>query len=298
MTLRGKYKCRFDGNGYYKVTVDSYDTFIHEIAPEFLDAKDIFVWRGMRDSTWDLLSSLSRELSKMKKTKHEWDEAATEATIQQLRFYLENLRGLSQLQESYSDIYHLLGEQTKGMRSFLEVLDKLKAHKNTIFELFSIGQHHEMLTPFLDWSTNPLVALYFAFEEYDHSRAEGVGDRVIYALNRTEVEKECPPNGRLSEGSVIFTDSMAYDNPRIIGQNGLFTYIPASQPLNEWVVDRKNFQRKREPILIQFIIQNKGRTQCLRELEQIGIDARSIYPDLKGAAVKANNRLKTFLQKP
>jgi hypothetical protein len=293
----GNYFCSAYGNGYFTFNVDSYETFIHDIIPQFLTIDSNYVWRGMMDPAWDLHSSLSRQLAKMpipiSSTNHDWKIAATQATIQQLLYYIENLRGLTKLEPAIGELYACLNDELRKKQiSFLDTLDNLSSYQKIIIELFAIGQHHKMLTPFLDWTTTPLIALYFAFEEIDPQRPNGVGDRVIYALNRKKIEEECPLGHRPSDDWVIFTNSMANDNNRIIGQNGLFTYIPASEPLDRWVVGRPNFVGSQEPVLIRFLIQNKDREKCMKELSFTGIDARSVYPDREGAALKANYYLK------
>lgn len=213
-----KLYCRIYGNGYFTFVVDSYHTFMQQVAPEFAHTLDRFVWRGMRNSDWTLQSSMSRELAKMETSDKEWRIKATQFTIQQLLSYLQELRGLSQLNREYGKLHAaLLREENEKTNSFIAVLDKLKDHESSILELFAMGQHHRMLTPFLDWTTSPHIALYFAFEEADE-RPDGVGDRVVFALNKSAIEEACPPNQRRSDDSVYFMNSMAYDNPRIIGQ--------------------------------------------------------------------------------
>lgn len=295
MSFSASIKCTTYGNGYFTFTVDSYMTFVQEIVPKFTRSKDRFVWRGMSNSQWNLQSSMSRELAKMRLSGNSWKTKATDFTIAHLLGYLEEIRGLSQLTRTHGKLYAALKEQqNRGYFAFTNVLYNLKEYENEILELFSLGQHHRMLTPFLDWTTTPQKALYFAFEETD-SRKNGVGDRVVFALNKTAIEEECPPHQIPNDDWVIFLNSMAYDNPRIVGQDGLFSYVPAFIPLDRWVADRFNFKSTKKPILIRFLIQNRCREECLQMLDMTGINPRSMYPDLEGAALRANSRLQREL---
>lgn len=52
-------------------------------------------------------------------------------------------------------------------------------------ELWSVGQHHGLFTPILDWSASPYVALYFAFAEEDPKGEEPNPFRAIYGINRS-----------------------------------------------------------------------------------------------------------------
>lgn len=270
--------------------------FLDLVEKNFSETSDHFVWRGMMTPTWVLQSSLSRELAKMPLRGIEWKTQATIITIRHLRCYLEQLRGLSQLTREHGALYAALErEERQNYPSFIDVIQNLKQFERTILELFAMGQHHKMLTPFLDWTTTPAIALYFAFENLD-PRPDGVGERVVYALNRTVIEEECPRTGSPKDDDVVFMDSMAYDNPRIIGQSGLFSWIPANAPLDRWVVGRQNFQRTSRAVLIRFLIPNRDRIQCLRQLELSGVDARKIYPDLEGAATNANTKVTSFIK--
>lgn len=269
---------------------------MHEIVPTFAKAEDQYVWRGMRDSNWHLVSTLARELEKLpiaisNDERNKWKIEATRITINQLINYLEQLRGLGSLDRLTGKLHErLLEERRNDHHSFLEVLNKLEEFRFQIYELFATGQHHELLTPFMDWTTNPFAALFFAFFNYGapDTRADGEGDRVVYALNRTQIEIDFPNR---DIDSIIFTKSMAYDNPRIIGQNGLFTFTPTNEPLDRWVMKRYTPKFRLKPILIRFLIQNKRQQECLKKLEFIGVDHRSLFPDRHGAAQKANAML-------
>ena len=288
----GSHRCSSYGNGFFTIVVDGYVNFLHCIVPLFSAASDQYVWRGMRDPSWNLVSTLARELEKMpirinNDHRNHWKIEATKITIDQLTGYLEQLRGLGGLDDSSGELHErLLAEKKMNHHSFLEVIRKLEKFRFKIYELFATGQHHDLLTPFMDWTTNPFAALFFAFYRSD-SRADGDGDRVVYALNRTQIEEDFPAR---DIESVIFTESMAYDNPRIIGQSGLFTFTPTHEPLDRWVVKQYAPKPKLKPILIRFLIQNKSRSECLRKLEMIGIHNRSIFPDRHGAAQEANSK--------
>lgn len=303
------FRCIRAGYGYYTFEVDNYSYFIHRIAPLFVttrlstgpgtsDEQQEFVWRGMANPSWTLQSSLSRFASReIKFTGIDWQRAVSEMTTEHLIQFLSQMRGLGLLTRQHDELHALLRTQTGlGYLSFLSVLDKMSlAQVNLTHELFALGQHHGLLTPFLDWTSVPLIALYFAFEQRD-DRRDGVGYRVVFALNRTAVEKFCPPRETHGPDSILFLGSMAHDNPRIVPQSGLFTFIPAHLPVDQWVVSicKSTPPPSNTPVLIRFLIRNSNRTRCLDELAASSIHARTVFPDRVGAALHSNFRLESF----
>lgn len=298
-------RCIRAGFGYYTFEVDDYRTFLYEVVPLFVrplashDCLDsgrpqAFVWRGMRDPSWLLQSSLSRFAStQLRSTGNSWQRDVCRMTTQHLVQFIRHLRGLGLLSRKHDELHAFLESQlAQSHLSFLAVIAPLSSElKNLVYELFALGQHYQLLTPFLDWTSIPAVALYFAFKELD-DRTDGVGHRVVFALNQTEVETLCPASpGTSNPEDANFIFSMAHDNARIVGQAGLFTFVPAHLPLDQWVVNkvgRAELAPPRPPVLIRFLIHNHSRGDCLRELALSGIHARTVFPDRFGAAEHAN----------
>ncbi|MBL8212439.1 MAG: FRG domain-containing protein [Bryobacterales bacterium] len=301
-------KCTRAGCGYYTFEVEGFSAFIRDVAPLFVSPRiqlgpdmrvegQEFVWRGMRDPSWFLQSSLSRAASKEIVSKGEqWQKDVSELTTRHLMEFINHLRGLSLLDRKHDDLYALLGRHIgKFYTSFDNVLESMDQDLRSLtLELFALGQHHGLYTPFLDWTYIPLIALYFAFVEQD-DRVDGVGHRVVFALNKTAVERMCPPNEVTAREGIRFVGSMAHDNPRIVGQAGLFTFVPPHLPVDQWVVARCDRPpEERWPVLLRFLIRNSGRKKCLDELNTLNINSRTVFPDRFGSALHANFRLESF----
>lgn len=64
---------------------------------------------------------------------------------------------------------------------------EIENNEYNLFHYTFLAQHYGMPTPFLDWSTDPLVALYFAVNEFTYSDTEEYP--VVYILNPVELNK-------------------------------------------------------------------------------------------------------------
>ncbi|MBB6497776.1 FRG domain-containing protein [Methanococcus maripaludis] len=116
----------------------------------FKPEKDVLFYRGEKNSEWKLYPSLFR------KTKNK-------------------------------DIYDYDGKECEFYMSLVELNHPEFKKQNNIFDKVAMMQHYSIPTRLLDWTKNPLVALYFAIEEYverkDNSDKEELKDGKIYVYS-------------------------------------------------------------------------------------------------------------------
>lgn len=202
-------------------------------------------YRGHGDASWVLLPSIARLES---------------SNINKYRFV--NLHVLE---------LYMMREFEKHGCSLLS-----SAPKNEL-EWLIHAQHHGIPTRLLDWTTNPLKALFFAVENpnYDHVDGQlfGVSPVLNFVMER-------------------FVDTQKYDeiigfhssslNSRVIAQEGCFTIHPLP---NKW--DSFPYISKESGTvehLVSYVIPKEHKPALREQLKKLGITHKFMFPDLDGLA--------------
>lgn len=164
-------------------------------------------------------------------------------------------------------------------------LSKINSSYDTISDIdaWILGRHHGLITPLLDWSTNPIKSLFFALEdlykslEFKMNLPNNLEPVIIYKLN-------CWPD-LFIEDELKFINTVNPIGTRMNAQSGCFTQLLKAEfnNLEDYLssVNKSNYLEK-------FIVEGQVINDILCYLYESEIDAFTMYPDLTGAALQAN----------
>jgi len=225
----------------YNLNIPLYvDEYRKETIHSFVDFHNLIekfqgenvVFRGMKDASFELIPSVGR-------------------------LGIDSLR----VKETEVTIFEQFKEQALPHLNFTPRND---------WEWLALAQHHGLPTRLLDWTINPLIALYFSVEEECKKKDSAV---YVYVDNQPPVnigldEYKNPLDFPSEEPVLRYTP--AHLTSRIIAQSGAFT-------VHQHVTNGFTSEQ-----IYKIVIPNKLRQKLKQQLYRYGIHRGTIYPGLDG----------------
>jgi hypothetical protein len=147
------------------------------------------------------------------------------------------------------------------------------------WELLALAQHFGMATKYLDWTKNPLVALWFCVERDSANGENGV----VWKLERKK-RPENPGCGGLFDGKsgTIKFYEPSHVTMRIRVQAGVFTVHYSDPDKKEaYVPLERAAKRGNFDALTKYIIPHDKFYGFRKELDRLGVNALSLFPDVE-----------------
>lgn len=223
-----------------ELPVSSVDSFIKQVSDTYRGQSEV-LFRGQRSAGWELRPRLGRMNWRMD---YGHDPLKAEGTL------LEEFERLA--------VPHVGTKTIQG-----------------IWDLMALAQHHGLPTRLLDWTSNPLTALWFAVEQPPADGADAAVWAFGVASNDICSQKMKPET---LKRTMVFRPR--HHDARIVAQAGWFTVHKYLDSVGKFSAFETLKAHRRH--LQKFVIPADIFPSIRYDLARLGVTRSTLFPDLAG----------------
>jgi hypothetical protein len=248
----------YDDPGTFVTSAFRFAESVHKLGQTVSDGGTGALWfRGQADSSWELKPSVGRRLE---------DGGLHDATKGPDHFYQTESVLLQRFKrDGYPYVERVLSD----------------------WEAITLGQHHQLPTRLLDWTSNPLVALLFAAETHWDTNGAVFAYRprndwtyhISMFPGQNPVNPVVPDPLKVRGVKIVFPMLLA---DRLITQSGGFTI---QDPLTCLMKSAgEGFDEASLDVLeiYKWILPKDSKATIIEELHRVSVNRRTLYPGLDG----------------
>lgn len=242
-----------DGSHLVEIPIESWEHYLSEVSTQPLRE---WAFRGQKDASWHLWSTVSRELRNRGVANRYW----TDQEYNIIRIF---------------------------QRKAPHLLEKMPEVGDTP-QWIALMQHHGAPTRLLDFTWSPYVAAFFALES-------SVCDAAVWAINTPKLgtyaygpyfqQSLRPPDPQevLKQVGLGGLNDVAFGEPyfknrRVVAQSGTFAWpSDITRPLDAILSKKKG-------VIAKLVLPASIRRPALREIHRMNITYATLFPDLDGLA--------------
>lgn len=184
-----------------------------------------------------------------------------------------------------------LNEEIRLLHQFRRYAYEFYGRSLTEWEGLMVGRHHGLPVRLLDWTSDPLVAAFFACEFASAPKDKPLGDAKLWLLIPSDTLRD----RALATVDVFDVAGKPFDvrgiklvypmavAPRINAQSGLFTIQDnPHKALDEYDSDSFDDDDLDVAHLLEYTIPGADRARFLKDLNDLAINHRTLFADLDG----------------